>query len=360
MDRRQRQVAKERNVIIVGQGAWQASAHSRRTAAKKAAGKDVFDWDQTARQTGVWKVHDSLNPKSVNKNGVHAGQNIRESLDSTEHPESLAIGVLFDVTGSMGNIPRVLQSKLPKLYNLLLEKGYVEHPQILYGAIGDAFTDHIPLQVGQFESDNRADEALENILLEGGGGGQGRESYAIGAHFMADHTYTDCFAKRGKKGYLFFIGDERVYHSTPARQITDIVGDGREFDLDARTVFKRLQEKWEVYFLFAADSPTYQASDVMPDRGAEAGWKTLLGENALVLDDSEAVCETIALTIGLREGVMDLDQGLDHLLSIGTGQATVASVGKALATVGATAAAVATVDGDFPVTDDGDDDVERL
>ena len=44
----------------------------------------------------------------------------RESSDSREHPQSLAIAVLFDVTGSMGHVPRVLQSKLPQLLGLLL------------------------------------------------------------------------------------------------------------------------------------------------------------------------------------------------------------------------------------------------
>jgi hypothetical protein len=28
----------------------------------------------------------------------------------------------------------------------------------------------VPLQIGQFESDNRMDEQLGNILIEGGGG----------------------------------------------------------------------------------------------------------------------------------------------------------------------------------------------
>jgi len=46
--------------------------------------------------------------------------------------------VLFDVTGSMGQVPRALQQKLPQLLGLLLRQGYVEHPQILFGAIGDA------------------------------------------------------------------------------------------------------------------------------------------------------------------------------------------------------------------------------
>ena len=91
---------------------------------------------------------------------------------ATSTRESTPIAVLFDVTGSMGGVPRVLQTKLPQLLGLLLRKGYATDPQILFGAIGDATCDRVPLQVGQFESDNRMDDDLGRIVLEGGGGGQ--------------------------------------------------------------------------------------------------------------------------------------------------------------------------------------------
>src|SRR6185369_14338805 len=115
------------------------------------------------------------------------------------------------VTGSKGSVPRSLQAKLPQLLGLLLRKAYVRHPQILFGAIGDATCDRAPLQVGQFESDNRLDDDLSRILLEGGGGGQQTESYELAMYFMARHTTIDCFDKRGKRGYLFIIGDEMAY-----------------------------------------------------------------------------------------------------------------------------------------------------
>jgi len=66
-------------------------------------------------------VHPSLDPHRVA---------VRESRDSGEHPRSLAIAVLFDVTGSMRDVPRRLQDKLPQLLGLLLRKGYADDPQI--------------------------------------------------------------------------------------------------------------------------------------------------------------------------------------------------------------------------------------
>ena len=58
----------------------------------------------------------------------------------------------------------------------------------MFGAIGDATCDRVPLQVGQFESDNRMDDDLGRIVLEGGGGGQQTESYELAMYFMARHT----------------------------------------------------------------------------------------------------------------------------------------------------------------------------
>src|SRR5262249_20618935 len=136
---------------------------------------------------------------------------VRESRDSDVHPESHAVAVLLDVTGSMQTVPRILQKSLPRLMGLLIRKGYLEHPQILIGAVGDATCDSAPLQVGQFESGIEIEEDLGRLFLEGGGGGQVTESYELAMHFLAHHTSLDCVEKRGKKGYAFLIGDEAPY-----------------------------------------------------------------------------------------------------------------------------------------------------
>jgi hypothetical protein len=349
-------------VVIIGGGKWTSENYVSRTTAKAASGTPIFAHSATVHSTGIWDIHPSLDPKSVNNDGAHKGANIRESLDSDEHPASQAIGVLFDVTGSMRTVPQVLQEKLPKLYSMLLEKGYIEHPQILYGAIGDAYGDRVPLQVGQFESDNRADEALENIILEGGGGGGNHESYNLGAYFMARHTYIDCFEKRGKKGYLFLIGDERLYAMITKKEVEQYIGGGLQDDLSTEELFEELKKKWEVFFLFAVQGSYGLGEDVLPDTAGSAasggwpaslGWRKILGQNAIVLEDADAVCETIALTLGMMEGNIDLDAGLADLDELGTGEDTKEKVGKALATVGATATTVASVEGDLPENEEG-------
>ncbi|WP_433138896.1 hypothetical protein ACQPZ8_37865 [Actinomadura nitritigenes] len=304
----------------MGSGNWSTDVYAARASYRASTGSSAFAYSDG----GATTTHPDLDPKGVA---------LRESRDSDDHPESLAIGVLFDVTGSMGGVPRTLQTKLPDLLGLLLRKGYVEHPHILFGAVGDATCDRAPLQIGQFEADNRMDDDLGKILLEGGGGGQMRESYELAMYFMARHTSIDCFEKRGKRGYLFMIGDELAYPKTKRREVAKVVGDDLERDLPIEDVLRELQRMYEVYFIIP-EGAYHSGSRELKDF-----WQGLLGQHVLYLDDLDAVCETIALTVGLAEDAIDLDEGLGHLAEAGSDAG--ASVSRALARLDASRAPVA-------------------
>lgn len=361
----------------MGGGAWDSHTYRSRTSSKAAAGySSSFTHDEDIR-TGRVAVglHESVDPKKVAGPGSpNEGKVVREAFDSDDHPHSVPIAVIFDVTGSMGGIPRVLQQKLPNLHGLLQRKGYVEDPQILFGAVGDAYSDRVPLQLGQFESDNRGDEQLENFYLEGGGGGGNHESYNLAAYYMARHTDIDAIKKRDQKGYLFFIGDERIYSALDASHIKQHIDPKSEITRAVKTtdIFDELKERFHVFFLFAAQG-SYREGDVLdaslPDKGGWGGslndqvcyWRDLLGQNALTLEDADAVCETIGLTIGVMEGTVTLEDGMDDLADVGSDRKSIEAAGKALATIGATAAPVATATGSLPDTDDpADSGTERL
>lgn len=299
----------------MGGGAWSTNVYDAAANYRARTGASAFDYSDRMRGAGrAMKVHADLDPRGVG---------LRESRDSDEHPTSQAISVLFDVTGSMGSVPTVLQAKLPSLFGLLLRKGYVEHPQIMFGGIGDATCDRVPLQVGQFESDNRMDEQLGNIILEGGGGGQVKESYELALYFMARHTALDCFEKRGKKGYLFVIGDEKPYRKVDVGQVRDLIGDRLPAAIPTKEIIEELERTYHVFFIIPAGTAHARDSAVL------AMWRELLGERVIELDDLGLACETIALTIGILEDAIDLDEGLEDLRDVGADHA-VAPVGKAL------------------------------
>lgn len=296
----------------MGSGIWSTDVYDAADRYRRATGTSAFAYSDG----GARSVHRRLDPRDA----------LRESRDSEEHPESLAISVLFDVTGSMRGVPRVLQRKLPQLLGLLTRQGYAKDPQIMFGAIGDATCDRVPLQIGQFESDNRMDDDLGRIVLEGGGGGQQTESYELALYFMARHTSIDCFEKRGRRGYLFIIGDEMAYGRVKAREVRGVVGDKLAEDVSLHRIVDEARRMYDVYYLLPAGASYAGDSKVL------GFWRDLLGQNALELDDLDAVCETIALTVGLGEAAIDLDEGLRDLAAAGS--AAGATVSKALAQVG--------------------------
>lgn len=304
----------------MGSGSWDTTSYRSAAATRSATGQADFGYSDTMRRTprDKRKASDALNPFGVT---------VRESRDSEEHPNSTPIVVLFDVTGSMGSVPVTLQKRLADLFDLLIRGGYATDPQIMVGAIGDDVYDAVPLQVGQFESDNRIDEQLREIYLEGGGGGDKREGYALAAHFLNTRAVTDSFDKRNHKGYVFLIGDEMNKDRLYAKSISRFLGDETSEDINVKDIYTQLAEKWNVYYVLPNLTSYYNDPEV------EAHWRTLVGERFLKLEDPNAVCDLIALTIGMTEDSITLDEGLADLNEIGAG--TGAAVGKALAGLGA-------------------------
>jgi hypothetical protein len=160
------------------------------------------------------------------------------------------IVVALDVTRSRGDDTKLAYEKLPMLMGQLELHGYVKGPGISFAAIGDADADHAPLQVGQFEADNRLDEMLARMWIEEGGGGTGQESYELCAYY---YSRTDCVRQRkgeGKKGYFFFVGDEGFYPQVSRAQVRRILGEDLPADLPAAEAFRRLQDKFHTFLLF--------------------------------------------------------------------------------------------------------------
>src|SRR5215472_15863361 len=225
-----------RKESTMGSGRWSADVYDAAARFRAASGASAF----AHSDSGATDVHPALDPYGVRQ---------RESRDSAEHPRSVAIAVLFDVTGSMGSVPRTLQAKLPQLLGLLLRKSYVADPHILFGAIGDATCDRAPLQIGQFESDNRMDDDLGRILIEGGGGGQKTESYELALYFMARHTAIDCHEKRGKRGYLFLIGDGMACKRVDRAQVRRVIGDDLSENVPLPALMAEVTRKYDVYYI---------------------------------------------------------------------------------------------------------------
>ena len=223
-------------------------------------------------------IHESMEPSKAL---------LREARDSETHPLSVPIILALDETGSMGKIPEYLvREGLPHMMSNIIERG-VPDPSVLFLAIGDHKSDRHFLQVGQFESgDEELDTWLTRMYPEGNGGGNGGESYSLAWYYAANHTSTDSFEKRGKKGFLFTVGDEPCHQTIPASAIKELMGENPERSFSDVELLTAAQKMYNVYHLHIMEGYTGYRS--------LSYWKELLGENCVEVEDYRNVHKIIA------------------------------------------------------------------
>ncbi len=203
-------------------------------AAELRRGGGAFSTDAYASTQAQAGTHPALNPFGKT----------REVNNETP------IVVALDVTRSRGDDTKLMYKELPRLMGQIELHGYVANPGISFCAVGDADADRAPLQVSQFEGDNRLDEALGRIWIEEGGGGTGQESYELAAFFYARTNTVRLLKGIGRKGYFFFTGDEGFYPKVSRTQVRRIIGDDIPEDMPSMEAFRRLQEKFHVFFIY--------------------------------------------------------------------------------------------------------------
>jgi hypothetical protein len=236
------------------------------------------------------QLQDSLNPLGVK---------LRESRDSADNPNSTPLIVALDVTGSMGILAdAIARHGLGTLFTGVLERKPIADPHVMFMGIGDAFTDEAPLQVSQFEADNRIVEQVQQLWLEGHGGGNDSESYHLAWYFAAFHTEHDSIVKRGKRGYLFTVGDECAPPSLTPEQVKRICGDTIEADLPTADLLALAQRKFDVFHIVIAEGG-YARMNLDKVMG---GWRQLMGERVICLRDHSKLAETIVTAIEVAEG----------------------------------------------------------
>jgi hypothetical protein len=235
-------------------------------------------------------LHKTLDPKGVS---------IRESRDSTDNPNSTPIIVGLDVTGSMGMIAeQIAKEGLGTLFTGILDRKPVSDPHVMFMGIGDAAYDRAPLQVSQFEADNRVVEQLTNLFLESGGGGNSTESYDFPWYFAAKHTVHDSMLKRGKRGYLFTVGDEEAPVGLTRAQIQNYLGYKPEVDYPAAASLEEAQRLYDVYHV-VIEQGSHARSHM--DR-VRSSWSRTLGQKVIYLSDYKLLAQTVVSAIQVAEG----------------------------------------------------------
>lgn len=283
----------------MGAGRWDANTRAAYSNFSQSTRGRTTDQIFRSRE-----IHENLDPTKAR---------VRESRDSAENPNSTPIIVALDVTGSMGILAdHLAREGLGNLFEFLLDHSPVPDPHVMFMAIGDARSDRAPLQVSQFEADKRIIEQLAQIYIEHGGGGNAGESYDLAWYFAALRTVHDAMEKRGKKGYLFTVGDEPAPPGLKAHQVQTFLGDAPERDLSARELLGFAQRVYNVYHIVIEEGSGFSMyGNVM------SSWTDMLGEHTIPLEDHTKLTETIVSAISVAEGA-DPDEVARRWKDMGT------------------------------------------
>ena len=264
------------------------------------------DWDDYTTSTTAGKTTREIYSKSkIFEDFDPKNVELRESRDSEDNPNSNAIIVALDVTGSMSCVlDAMAREGLNTLAQEIYDRKPVADPHIMYMGVGDVEAgDEAPLQVTQFEADIRIAEQLKDIWLEQGGGGNQYESYNLPWYFAGMYTSIDCFEKRGKKGYLFTVGDEGVPGGLSASMIEKVTGKRPQGDLTLEDMLNMASRTYEVYHIIVEEGWYFKNhGDSVTKK-----WKEILGQRVINLSDHKKLSEVIVSAIQLNEGIDKAD-----------------------------------------------------
>lgn len=258
-------------------------------------------------------LQEDLDPKNIT---------VRESRDSDANPESNAIIVAQDITGSMDPVlDSMIKNSLKTLFTEIYDRKPVSDPHIMLMGIGDVEWDTAPAQMTQFESSIVLADQLSRIYVERGGGGNYYESYTLAWYLAATKTSIDCFEKRGKKGYIFTVGDERITPTLRAAHIEHFIGVKPQSDLQADALLMMVSQMYHVFHIMIA-----QGNHMQYDREEViASWTKFLGQRAMVCEDHTKIGEIITSAIEITEG-----RDKDSVISSWTDKSTALVVQSAI------------------------------
>lgn len=217
------------------------------------------------------RLNNLLNPKNI----------IRECVENEEHPNTIPIILALDVTGSMGDACAAVARKLNEIMTAL----YAEYKDIEFCVmgIGDLAYDNAPIQMSQYESDERILESLDKVYFEAGGGGNGYESYTSAWYMGLYHTRLDCW-KRGRKGIIITMGDEPLNPYLPVRELREATGDGKDNITETEPLYEEVIQKFDVYHIAISDT---ESSFFRYEDRIKNSFGKLLGENLLIADSEK-------------------------------------------------------------------------
>lgn len=282
---------------------WQTFSTSRKYSDPKTTTKHIY------RSSGL---DESLDPRKFS---------IRESVDGSDNPEATPIIIGLDVTGSMSPVLDVMARKgMKTVCEEIYNRKPVTDPHICTLGIGDVECDDSPFQATQFEADIRIFEQLEKLYLEMGGGGNGHESYILAWYFAKYRTKTDSFSRRGRRGFIFTIGDEGITPKITADAFRHFLGGEEMRTMTASELFDVTFPEWNIFHIIVKQG----AYAKMAYDEVRKSWEDVIGtQRTISLDDHTKLGEVIVSTMEIAAGknLQEVVKSWDRDTSVAVGAA---------------------------------------
>ena len=181
----------------------------------------------------------------------------------------------------MGRIPHnLIKDWLPDLMKDIVDHAY-KYPQLMFMGIGDV-DDQAPIQASQFELETELVlKALREIWLEGNGQGNKEEGYSYAWLMASRFIQTDQSQKRGQKGILITIGDERLNPTIPLYSLSKTIGNDFVEGVSSKWLYDEVSKNWHVIHIHCTDG-SYSTEFVKPS------W-SILGENFYAMHSEDIV-----------------------------------------------------------------------
>jgi hypothetical protein len=274
---------------------------------------DAHDFDtQSGQGYSFHSARKSYDDVAVAKTSSKVFYTYQSPFLTTDAFYPIVIGI--DTTGSMQEWPKVFFDKLPLLYKEAIK--YLPECEISFQAINDFHADgeDVALQPAPFGRGPALDELIGRLKPEGGGGGQGMESYEI---FAAYNAFLEA-PKALIKPIAVILGDEMPFETVPPAVCKQYgLLDRYKSQIQASTgkkslkrsvptsiAFERLHQKCDVFLI---RKPYYGFGT--PDEPIIKQWQKIAlmpAERILNIQDPTRVVDVILGILGVLTGKAEL------------------------------------------------------
>jgi hypothetical protein len=214
---------------------------------------------------------------------------------------------LFDVTGSMDKLPKIIYDKWPGIVGQIIAREYLPDPKMSIAAVGDITSDKAPLQMTDFSVLRNLDRYFKKIFFEGNGGGQDMESYEVAAYYYA---YL-CDLPKAENPICLFTGDEGFRKELYADDLEEHFG-GQHKDTTAQKVFSDLSKKFKGNALLIHRYYGRSDSRIVQE------WREVLGQDKVILmprsyEGDLAIGDITLGVYAILSGARTLEQYLEDM-----------------------------------------------